>query len=63
VLRFAAFDEPFVFIAGVIDDQVENQSHVPFLDSGKKLVEVGHGAELRHDLAIVADIIAIVRIG
>ena len=34
-----------------------------FLIPARHAVEVGHGAELGHDFAVVADVIAVVRIG
>ena len=44
----------------MVHDQVDDQSHVPRLDRCQHPVEVGHGAELLHHLAIVANVVSVV---
>ena len=63
VFGFAALDEPAVLVAGVVDDEVDDEAHVALLDAGEHGVEVGHGAELFHHLAVVADVVAVVGVG
>ena len=63
VFGFAALDEPAVFVAGVVDDEVDDEAHVALLDAFEQGVEVVHGAELFHDLAVVADVVAVVGVG
>ena len=46
----------------MIDDKIDNQAHVTLFHPGEQRIEVCHGAELRHDLPVVTDVIAIVRV-
>ena len=62
-MLFCALHKPAMLVGGVVRHQVDDQPHVPLLDARQHRVEVGHGPELRHHLAIVADVVAIVRVG
>ena len=46
----------------MVDDKINDQPHVALLDARKKLVEVGHGAELGHDLPIVTNVVAAINV-
>ena len=61
--RGARLNEPSVLVRGVVDDKVDDQPHVPRLDRREHVVEVGHRAEFFHDLAVVADIVAVIGVG
>jgi len=63
VFRLAALDEPSMLVAGVVDDQVEHQFHTALLDAFEQFVEVGHGAELGHNFAVIANVVSVVGIG
>src|ERR1039458_3004021 len=58
-----AFNKPFMLVRAVVDNQVDDQAHVTPFDAREHGVEVGHSAELGHDLAIVADVVAVVGVG
>jgi hypothetical protein len=62
VLRLAALHEPDVFIAGMVYNQIQDHLHPPQLDTLQQFVEVGHGAELGHDLSVIANIVTVIRI-
>lgn len=47
--RFAGFDEPRMFVARMIDDQIEYEFHSPEMDFGEQVVEIVHRAEIGHD--------------
>jgi hypothetical protein len=49
-----------MLIAGVIHDKIEHEPHVTLLDAPEQFVEVGHGAELAHDLAVVANVVSVI---
>ena len=60
VLGGARLLEPFVFVGAVVDDQVHHELDAVLVRGGKQLVEVFHGAELRHDGTVVGDVVAVV---
>ena len=63
VFRLPTLDKPVVLVAGVIDDEVKNQLHMPLLDGFQQLIEVSHRPKLSHDLAIVANVVSVVGVG
>ena len=63
VFRLLGGDEPLVLVGGVVGDEVDDEAHVTLLDAGEHGVEVGHGAEVFHDDAVVADVVAVVSVG
>ena len=60
VCGFAALDEPFVFIRGMVYNQVHHDLDAFFVSCGKHTVEVFHGSEFVHDRLIITDIISVV---
>ena len=52
-----------MLIGGVVDDQVHDDLDAALVGAGQQLVEIGHGAELFHDLLIVGDVVAVVVVG
>ncbi len=52
-----------MLVRGVVDHQVDDQFHAGGLDRHQQVIEIRHGAKLGTDLAIVADIVAIISIG
>ena len=52
-----------MFIGGVVDHQVHHQANATRFHARQHGVKVGHGAELFHDAAIVAYVVAVVVIG
>ena len=52
-----------MFIGGVVDHQVHHQANATGFHARQHGVKVGHGAELFHDAAIVAYVVAVVVIG
>lgn len=60
VCGFAALDEPFVFIRGMVYNQVHHDFDAFFVSCGKHTVEVFHGSEFVHDRLIITDIISVV---
>jgi len=63
VHRLAGLDEPRVLVRGVIDHQVHHQLDAPAVHLCKQLFPVGQRAEVVHDVAVVADIVAVVVVG
>ena len=59
----AALLEPFVLVGGVVDDQVHDDLQPQGVGFLNKLVHVGEGAELRVDVAVVGDVVAVVLTG
>ena len=59
----AAFLEPFVLVAGVVDNQIHDDFHVPLMGTVQHLFESLHAAEFRGDVHIVGDVIASVGTG
>ena len=59
----ARLPEPLVLVAAVVDYQVHDQLDPPLMHPGQHLLEVRYGAELGHDVAVVADVVAIVVVG
>ncbi len=55
--------EPCVLVGGVVDHQVHEQLHAARVQRGDQLVEVGQRAEHRVDVAVVADVVAVVVLG
>jgi len=49
-----------VLVGGVVHHQVHHQLHAAGVQRGDELVEVGEGAEHRVDVAVVADVVAVV---
>ena len=60
VCGFAALDEPFVFIRGMVYNQVHHDFDAFFVSCGKHTVEVFHGSEFVHDRLIITDIVSVV---
>ena len=58
--RLAGFDEPRMFVARMIDDQIEYEFHSPEMDFGEQVVEIVHRAEIGHDPAVVAYVVPVV---
>jgi hypothetical protein len=52
-----------MLVGGVIDDEIDDEAHVALSDAIEEGVEVGHGAELLHHFAVVADVVTVVGIG
>ena len=52
-----------MFIARMIDNQIENKPNATLMHAGEKFVEVLHRAEVTHNGRIVAYVIAIVVVG
>ena len=63
IFRGARFEKPRVLVRGMIHDQVENQPHAALMHALQQPVEIGHGAELRHDPLIVADVVPVIVVG
>ena len=63
VFALSRFDKPGVFVAGVIDDEIHHQLQLTLFHRCEKLIEIVHRAELRHNLGIITDVVAIVVIG
>ena len=60
VFRRARFPEPGVFVAGVVDHQVEQNAQAALVGFKEQAVEVFHGAEVVEDALVVADVVAVV---
>ena len=52
-----------MLIRGVVHNQVHHQTNAACFHAGQHGVKVGHGAELFHDAAIVANVVAVVIVG
>ena len=63
VLRGSGFDKPFMLVRAVVDHQVHHDPEAQRVGLFQHLVKVRHGAELGHDVLIVADIVAVVVVG
>ncbi len=57
------FDEPLVFVRGVVEDHVEEDADVVSIAFGDEMVHVGEGAILRIGSFIVGDVVAKVHLG
>ncbi len=57
------FDEPWVLVGGVVDDQVHEDLDAASVGRGEQLVEVGEGAKGGVDVLVVADVVAVVVLG
>ena len=55
--------EAFMLVTGVIDHQIHDDLHVPFMGTVQHLFEGLHAAEFRSDVHIVGDVIAAVGTG
>ena len=63
-LRVASrFLKPWVFVGGVIDDQVDQDAHPPLLRAVREFDEIAQRSETRIDVVVVGDVIACVAIG
>ncbi len=51
-----------MLIARMIHYQIENQLHLALLHALEQPIEIGHRAELHHHLAIVANVVPVIRI-
>lgn len=61
--RGAGLAEPGMLVAGVVQHQVEEKTHAPCVCFFQEPVEILHRAEVRHDLPVVADVVAVVGVG
>ncbi len=52
--------EPWMLIAGVIDDQLDHHLHVALMRRIEKRLEVGQGSIGRIDVDVVGDVVAVV---
>ena len=52
--------EPLVVVAGVVQDQIDDDVDVPGLTLGHQGFEIGHGAVLGIDVVVVPDVILVV---
>ena len=57
-----ALPEPVVLRRGVVDDQIHNDPDAPLLRLADEPFHVLHGAVLRIDLPVIADIVPVVRV-
>jgi hypothetical protein len=58
-----ALFEPFMFVAGMVNHQVHHKFDSPAMHAADQVVEIIHGPEILHDIAVIADIVAIVVVG
>ena len=58
--RGAGFEEPFVLVARVVDDEVHDEADAVGVEFFDEFVEVVEGAEHRFDVAVVGDVVAVV---
>ena len=63
VLGFAALDEPFVLVRGMVGDKVHDQLYAALMHAREHLVEVRHRSEFVHDVAVIADVVTVVVVG
>ena len=56
----ARLDEPRVLVGRVVHHEVHHQLHAPLVHRGQQLVELLERAEGRIDVAVVADVVAVV---
>ena len=63
VAAAARLAEPLVLVRAVVDHQVHHEPDAARVHGGEHLLEVGHAAELRHDGAVVTDVVAVVVVG
>ena len=61
--RGAGLAEPGMLVAGVIQHQVEEETHASCVCFVQEPVEILHRAEIGHDLPVVADVVAVVGVG
>ena len=54
------FLEPFVLVRTVIDDQIHNNIHIPFLRFGKQFVKLFHRSEFFRNCVVIRNIIALI---
>lgn len=59
VLRLSRLLEPFVLIAGVVDNQIENQLHASLMQPVPEDVHIRNVAILRINGFVVANIVAL----
>ena len=59
----AAFQEPLMFVRGVVDHQVHHDLDSPVVGGGEQFVKVSHGAEFHHDVLIIGNVVAVVIVG
>ncbi len=52
-----------MLVGGVIDDEVDDKANATLFQARQKPVEVSHRSEDRHDLSVVADVVAVIDIG
>lgn len=52
-----------MLVAGVVQHQVEEKTHAPCVCFFQEPVEILHRAEVRHDLPVIADVVAVVGVG
>ncbi|MNV60331.1 hypothetical protein D3C71_1527910 [compost metagenome] len=52
--------EPIVLVGGMIHDQVHDQLHAAFMHVLEQLLPIGHCPELIHNVAIIADVVAVI---
>ena len=63
VVRLAGALEPDVFVGGVVDHEVHDESHVAVVHLGEQSVEVRHRAVLFENRPVVPDVVAVVLVG
>ena len=54
------FLKPFVLVRTVIDDQIHNNIHIPFLRFGKQFVELFYRSEFFRNCVVIGNIIALI---
>ena len=52
-----------MFITAVVDHQVHHEPDTPLVQAVEQGVEIVHGTEVFHDIAIIADIVAVIVVG
>ena len=63
VYKRQALHEPGVLVGGVVHHQIQHDLKPLFVGGFKELVEIRHGPELRHDVPVVADVVAVIIVG
>ena len=59
----SGFLEPWVFVGGVIDDQINQDAHAPLLRTVREFDKVAQRPEARIDVVVVGDVITGVAVG
>ena len=59
ILRAARLFEPFMLIAGVIDNQIHEEFHTPLVAASNQLLDIFNCAILIGDAVVVGNIVAL----